>query len=83
MITYICVFVFDDGDNELSKQVLTEEQVRRKLFDGYLSYSEKQVESGDLGRALIDYGNEPDDVKEAIDHILAAQPGETCIVGKV
>lgn len=79
----ICVFVDDDGENELTKRDLSPEQRSEKLFEGIQSFSIdiKGLES--LKNELLDYGNVPDDVDEAIQYILKAQVNESCIIGNL
>lgn len=80
--TYINVHVHDDGDNELTKLDLTPQEVEEKLYGGDLCFDVETQTQG-LIHELIDYGNEESEVNEALTYILAAQPGESCIVGKV
>jgi hypothetical protein len=80
--TYINVHVHDDGDNELTKLDLTPQEVEEKLYGGDLCFDVETQTQG-LIHELIDYGNEEAEVNEALTYILAAQPGESCIVGKV
>ena len=80
--TYICVHVHEDGDNELTKRELTEKQGIDLINEGDLCFN-VSVANRKLTAELLDYGNEPEDIKKAIEYILNAQPGESCIVGKV
>lgn len=79
--TYICIVVHEDGDNELTKRELTSKQVDEYLFRGVLSFEADDPDK--LQKELLKYGNEPDDIAEALRYILNAEPGESCIVGKV
>lgn len=81
-MTYITVHVYDDGDNELTKRELTQEQGITLIYEGDLCYN-MTFARRELTKELIDYGNDPKDVEEAIEFILNAQPGESCIVGKI
>ena len=78
--TYIIVHVHDDGDNELTLKKLHSHQVAHELIMGNLSFDIEQPES--LKKELLSYGNEPEDIDEALSYILKAQPGESYIVGK-
>jgi hypothetical protein len=80
--TYITVHVYDDGDNELTKSELTDQGVDEKVYDGDLCF-DVATQIPKLTDELIEYGNEEKDVQEALAYILNAQPGESCIVGKV
>ena len=82
MKTYICIHVYDDGDNELTKLELNSNGVSCKLFEGDLCF-DASYDVDKLTLELLDYGNEPKDVKEAVTYILNAAIGESCIVGKV
>lgn len=82
MKTYINVHVYDDGDNELTKVQLDSVGVSKKLFEGDRCF-DVQHDVGKLTLELLDYGNEPAAVKEAVTHILNAPLNEPCIVGKV
>jgi hypothetical protein len=80
--TYICIRVYDDGDNELTKLELNSSEVSCKLFEGTLCFDiDHDVDK--LTLELLDYGNEPKDVKEAVTYILNQPVGDSCIVGKV
>lgn len=80
--TYICVHVYDDGDNELTKLELNSSEVSCKLFEGILCF-DIDYDVDKLTLELLDYGNEPKDVKEAVTYILNQPVGDSCIVGKV
>jgi hypothetical protein len=80
--TYITVHVYDDGDNELTKSELTDRGVDEKIYGGDLCF-DVTTQIPKLTSELIEYGNEKKDVQEALTYILNAQPGESCIVGKV
>jgi len=80
--TYICVHVYDDGDNELTKLELSPMGVEDKNNEGDLCFDTK-TQIQELTHELITYGNEEKDIQEALTYILNAQPGESCIVGKV
>jgi hypothetical protein len=80
--TYICVHVYDDGDNELTKLELGPMGIKDRINGGGLCFdAETQVK--ELTHELLEYGNDPGDVKEALTYILNVAVGESCIVGKV
>lgn len=79
---YIVVHVHDDGDNELTRVRLDPSEVTQKIYAGDLCFNaDKEVDK--LTRELLTYGNDPEDVKEAVVHILNSGINTTCIVGKV
>jgi hypothetical protein len=80
--TYICVHVHEDGDNELTKRELTKEQGISLIYEGDLCFN-VSVANRKLTKELLDYGNEPEDIKKAIEYIMKAPVNESCIVGKV
>lgn len=80
--TYICVHVYDDGDNELLKLELDPSEVSRNIFKiDHLFDIDHDIDK--LTLELLDYGNDPKDVKEAVTYILNQPVGDSCIVGKV
>jgi hypothetical protein len=81
--TYICIHVHEDGENELTKRIMNLEQVEERIFHGDICFTYVQVLDGDLKRELLIYGNEPEDVEEALSYILSAKVDESCIVGKI
>jgi hypothetical protein len=81
--TYICVHVYDDGDTELTKLIMTEAEANHRLMLGDIPFNETRILNGDLVRELDTYGPEPEDVRKAVQHILSAEVNESCIVGKV
>ena len=79
---YICVHVYDDGDNELTKRELTKEQCLSLIYDGDLCFNVLFAKKN-LTKELLEYGNELEDIEEALQYILNVEPGTSCIVGKV
>jgi len=80
---HILLIVHDDGDNELTKVDLSTEQAKNKIYDGYVVFNQKEVTAGRLREELLDYGNEEDQVKEAVAYSLTAPLGKPFIVGKI
>lgn len=81
---YIRVFVYEDGDNELTRLELDTKEVKclRGSSNSGELYFDAQTEATKLRKELISYGNEDKDVDEALIFILGACAGDTCIVGK-
>ena len=80
--TYIVVQVYNDGDNELTRLELDSAGVSKKHFDGCLCF-DTNTEIDKLTKELLDYGNDPADIREAIMYSLNNPLGIPCIVGKV
>jgi hypothetical protein len=80
---YLLLIVHEDGDNEITRVDLTEAQAKKKIYDGYVVFSQKDVEAGKLRDELLDYGNDEDDVEEAVTYSLTAPLNEPFVVGKI
>lgn len=80
---HILLRVHDDGDNEITRVNILIDQAKKKLYDGYRVFSEQEVKFGKLKDELLDYGNEEDDVEEAVAYSLTAPLNKPFIVGKI
>lgn len=80
--TYINVHVHEDGDNELTRLELNSSEVSTRLYNGDLCF-DADTEVNKITTELLDYGNDPKDVKDAVIYILNSPVGESCIVGKI
>lgn len=80
---HILLIVHDDGDNELTRVDLPEAQAKKKIYEGYVVFNQREVEVGRLREELLDYGNEARQVGEAVAYSLTAPLGKPFIVGKI
>jgi hypothetical protein len=80
--TYISVHVHDDGDNELTKLQLDSSQISTKFYNGDLIY-DVDHDVKQLTNELLEYGNDPQEVQDAVTHMLASPVNTSCIIGKI
>lgn len=75
----VIVHVYDDGDIELTRI----EGQPRGFQSLNLAFSDIQIKRGVLKKELMSYGPDEQEINKAIEYIIRAGEGETCIVGKI